>query len=150
MQRASQRSEQKPAAGGALPASPRGKLQLLSALRVIALDPHFAFRISHFGRIRAVPRRSNSIRPTIENSRKRPDALMAKLLRKRYSYLPPDGQVDHLVVGAGAVVRPHPLTYLSADHHEYLALTSIPMQGLAIAERLVKAFADRTTFVVER
>ncbi|BGP55547.1 hypothetical protein JCM8202_001651 [Rhodotorula sphaerocarpa] len=50
---------------------------------------------------------------------------MAKLLRKRYSYLPPDGQVDHLVVGAGAV-------------------------GLAIAERLVKAFPDRTTFVVER
>ncbi|GAA5878929.1 hypothetical protein JCM3774_000662, partial [Rhodotorula dairenensis] len=50
---------------------------------------------------------------------------MAKLLRRRYPYLPPDGQVDHLVVGAGVV-------------------------GLAIAERLVKAFPDRTTFVVER
>lgn len=50
---------------------------------------------------------------------------MAKLLRRRFPFLPPDGQVDHLVVGAGVV-------------------------GLAIAERLVKAFPDRTTFVVER
>ncbi|GAA5996734.1 NAD(P)/FAD-dependent oxidoreductase [Rhodotorula paludigena] len=50
---------------------------------------------------------------------------MAKLLRKRFPFLPPDGTVDHLVVGAGVV-------------------------GLAVAERLLKAFPDRTTFVVER
>ncbi|GAA5865704.1 hypothetical protein JCM1840_003225 [Sporobolomyces johnsonii] len=50
---------------------------------------------------------------------------MSRLLRSRYPYIPPDGAVDHLVVGAGVV-------------------------GLAVAERLVKAFADKTTFVVER
>lgn len=31
---------------------------------------------------------------------------MAKLLRRRYAFLPPEGQVDHLVVGAGVVVSP--------------------------------------------
>ncbi|GAA6001429.1 hypothetical protein JCM10207_006662 [Rhodosporidiobolus poonsookiae] len=50
---------------------------------------------------------------------------MSRLLRARYPYRPPEGQVDHLIVGAGVV-------------------------GLAIAERLVKAFPDRVTFVVER
>ncbi|GAA5895986.1 hypothetical protein JCM6882_005580 [Rhodosporidiobolus microsporus] len=50
---------------------------------------------------------------------------MSALLRSRYPYLAPEGAVEHLVVGAGVV-------------------------GLAVAERLVKAFPDRTTFVVER
>ncbi|GAA6028181.1 hypothetical protein JCM8097_006901 [Rhodosporidiobolus ruineniae] len=50
---------------------------------------------------------------------------MSKLLRSRYPFLAPEGAVDHLVVGAGVV-------------------------GLAVAERLVKALPDRTTFVVER
>ncbi|BGP16455.1 hypothetical protein JCM10213_003989 [Rhodosporidiobolus nylandii] len=50
---------------------------------------------------------------------------MSKLLRSRYPYLPPEGRVEHLVVGAGVV-------------------------GLAIAERLVRAFPDRSTFVCER
>jgi hypothetical protein len=38
---------------------------------------------------------------------------MAKLLRKRFPFLPPDGQVDHLVVGAGVVVSP--LRFQSRD-----------------------------------
>ncbi|GAA5874565.1 hypothetical protein JCM16303_002906 [Sporobolomyces ruberrimus] len=50
---------------------------------------------------------------------------MSRLLRKRYPYLEPSITVDTLVVGGGVV-------------------------GLAIAERLIKAFADKTTFLVER
>ncbi|GAA5941220.1 hypothetical protein JCM3775_006652 [Rhodotorula graminis] len=50
---------------------------------------------------------------------------MSRLLRRRYPRIEPEGAVDHLVVGAGVV-------------------------GLAIAERLVKAFPTRTTFCVER
>lgn len=75
---------------------------------------------------------------------------MAKLLRRRFPFLPPDGQVDHLVVGAGVVVsrlrlhpRPRPRAYTERA-------SDLCTQGLAIAERLVKAFPDRTTFVVER
>ncbi|KAK4054521.1 hypothetical protein OIV83_001015 [Microbotryomycetes sp. JL201] len=46
-------------------------------------------------------------------------------LRRRYAPIAPELTVDHLVIGAGVV-------------------------GLAIAERLTRAFADKTTFVVER
>ncbi|SGY23925.1 BQ5605_C019g08996 [Microbotryum silenes-dioicae] len=51
--------------------------------------------------------------------------MAAAVLRKRYPFLAPELQVSHLVVGAGVV-------------------------GLAVAERLVNKFAERTTFVVER
>ncbi|KAM0791308.1 hypothetical protein ACM66B_005780 [Microbotryomycetes sp. NB124-2] len=50
---------------------------------------------------------------------------MAAALRRRYSPIAPELTVDHLVIGAGVV-------------------------GLAIAERLTRAFTDKTTFVVER
>ncbi|GAA6059998.1 hypothetical protein JCM10212_001156 [Sporobolomyces blumeae] len=50
---------------------------------------------------------------------------MSRLLRKRYPHLEPSLAVDTLVIGGGVV-------------------------GLAIAERLTKAFADKTTFLVER
>ncbi|KAI5474705.1 hypothetical protein MNV49_002573 [Pseudohyphozyma bogoriensis] len=50
---------------------------------------------------------------------------MSRLLRRRYNYLPPSVEVDHVVIGAGVV-------------------------GLAVAERLVKAFHGKSTFVVER
>ncbi|GAA5850757.1 hypothetical protein JCM5353_000222 [Sporobolomyces roseus] len=50
---------------------------------------------------------------------------MSRLLRKRYQYLEPALTVDSLVIGGGVV-------------------------GLAIAERLTKAFVDKTTFLVER
>ncbi|SCV71932.1 BQ2448_4626 [Microbotryum intermedium] len=49
----------------------------------------------------------------------------AAVLRKHYPFLAPELQVSHLVVGAGVV-------------------------GLAVAERLVNKFGEKTTFVVER
>ncbi|GAA5978133.1 hypothetical protein JCM5350_007407 [Sporobolomyces pararoseus] len=50
---------------------------------------------------------------------------MSRLLRKRYPYLEPQLAVDTLVIGGGVV-------------------------GLAITERLTKAFSEKTTFLVER
>ncbi|GAA6012032.1 hypothetical protein JCM11491_000146 [Sporobolomyces phaffii] len=50
---------------------------------------------------------------------------MSRLLRRRYPYQAPSLSVDTLVIGGGVV-------------------------GLAIAERLTKAFVDKTTFLVER
>ncbi|GAA5925868.1 NAD(P)/FAD-dependent oxidoreductase [Sporobolomyces koalae] len=50
---------------------------------------------------------------------------MSRSLRKRYPYLEPALAVDTLVIGGGVV-------------------------GLAIAERLTKSFANKTTFLVER
>jgi hypothetical protein len=51
--------------------------------------------------------------------------VMTALLRARYPFIPPSLSVSHIVVGGGVV-------------------------GLAVGERLVKGFANRTTFVVER
>jgi len=81
---------------------------------------------------------------------RRPLTRFAPLARgyARPGFLAPELEVDAVVVGGGVVVR-HQITLMGWVRRRRLTLNK-PPQGLAVGERMLQAFPERSTFVIER